>query len=466
VQSSAGWCRGDALSSDRATADPRYAWLSFALPADARSFRTEDSELTALLVEAGAEPKTSGPDVEIAQPGGLRGDARAAAVPIYRSRVRAGGSVGRALGRVAGGVALALGLRRAVRAARRLGYGVTRTITWERSVPVRAPGIPKAVSSRPAHRFPLNGVVVAQREGTSRTIFDEVLRAANEATGDRSSPSRVVFGSSGVVVADLGAAVLRVAVGASGARIAAQREVVGRLLGGKPSNELSAKVPRILAGGCEGLATWALEAHLVGAHSARLDGPLAEEAVRFLVELSRLPADGSPGARLSAAAGTVAAGCSERIAEQVLEIAADASLRLAATPPCFVHGDFWHGNLLGEAGRLTGVIDWSAGGPDGLPMLDALHLQLSSLREETSEPFGVAVTRRLLAIELDEYALLRAYKEHLGLVLEADEERALVAAYWLDALARDLRDPDAPRHDPAAWQDDNVLPVLQAGVGL
>jgi hypothetical protein len=307
----------------------------------------------------------------------------------------------------------------------------------------------------------LNGVVVATRDGSSGTIFDEVLRAASEATGGSASPSAVVFGSSGVLVADVGASVLRMAVGPSGGRLDTQRKVVDRLLESAPPAALSAKVPSFVAGGREGFATWALEARLPGAPPARLDGPLADEAIQFIAELGRQPADGSPEARLRAAGAVVAQECSDDVAERVIRLAADASARLAGLPPCFVHGDFWHGNLLTEGGRLTGVIDWSAGGPDGLPMLDALHLQLSSTREESSEPFGVAVARRFLAAELDEYALLRTYKEELGLDLEAAEERALVAAYWLDALARDLRDPDAPYDNRASWQADNVLPVLE-----
>jgi hypothetical protein len=463
-------CRGGALSSvDRAVgsspevaADPRYAWLSLALPADARSFWTDDGELAALLVEAGLETRASRPDVEIASADGLRGDAVAGAIPIYRYRAPSSSRIGRIVGRLTRGAALSVDLRRARRAARLAGYTRTHTIRWERSVPVVAPGIPKARSSRLAHRLPLNGVVVADRESERRTLFDEVLRAAGEKAEVAPRPSSVGFGSSGVVVAKLESVILRVGIGPGAERIAAQRDVVARLLSGDPSDELSTRLPASIAAGREGIATWTLEQRLTGAHTPRLEGALAEDAIGFLAELGRVPAAHSARPRIQTSAEVVGRECSAELAERVHILAADAAGELAGQAARFVHGDFWHGNLLAQDGRLTGVIDWSAGGPDGLPMADALHLHLSAIRQDTGQALGSAVAEHLLSTRTAEANLLRSYERLAGLELTDREWQGAVVAYWLDALARDLRDLDAPRGDQASWERENVVPVLRA----
>lgn len=32
--------------------------------------------------------------------------------------------------------------------------------------------------------------------------------------------------------------------------------------------------------------------------------------------------------------------------------------RVRRNPPALIHGDFWFGNTIWQAGRLTGIIDW------------------------------------------------------------------------------------------------------------
>jgi len=309
----------------------------------------------------------------------------------------------------------------------------------------------------------MNGIVVAGRDLEQPTIFERVLRAATNANHQVSRPSEIVFGSSGVVVANLGEAVLRVAVGRPSARIVAQRDVIAELLAEDPTAELSAKIPKLIADSREGLATWTLEHRLSGTHPAQLGDTVADDSLVFLVELGRIRAPGSARERIQAAVEAVGRECSDDVAGRVARAATDALDELADLPSCFTHGDFWHGNLLVENDRLSGVIDWSAGGPDGFPMLDVLHLHLSSIRQETGQPLGLAVAEHLLSESLADSTLLRAYSRLRGLKLTDAEQSAVIVGYWLDALARDLRDPDAPRDGgQGSWERQNVVPVLRA----
>jgi hypothetical protein len=45
-------------------------------------------------------------------------------------------------------------------------------------------------------------------------------------------------------------------------------------------------------------------------------------------------------------------------------------------PPCFIHRDFQHFNLLWAGGRLTGVVDWSVAS-SGPPEVDVGHCRLN-----------------------------------------------------------------------------------------
>jgi len=444
--------------------DPRHAWLGVVLPVRARRFRVDDPMLAWLLAEAGAEVVASEPEVEIAPAPKLRGDAEIAVVQFDRGLLGTGSRLRRGAGRLVRGAGLAIATRRAARRLRRAGYSRAVTIAWERSVPATGRGLPEAEARRFAHRFPLNAVVVGHRGEPPLTILGEAVAAADRATGASLRPLRVVFGSSGVVVADLGAAILRLTVGPATARIEAHRKTVEQLLALEPPPLVRERVPRVMAHGRAGLAAWTLEEKLAGGHQARLDPAALLQAADFLAGLARLPAAGAARARFLAAAETIGRECARGVGEDVTRTAANAMDDLADVASCFSHGDFWAGNLLLEDGRLTGVIDWSAGGADGLPTIDALHLHVSATRQETGEPLGAAVATRLRAADpLGDSDFLRAYTARTGIGLGDGERRAIVVAYWLDALARELRDPDSPREpDTARWERNNVAPVLAA----
>lgn len=444
-----------------ASADPRHAWLGVVLPRSARRIRTDDAALAALLSGAGAEAVEADPDVEIGDAHRLRGDAPCVVVPFYRWREGGRNRGGRGARRLARFARLAVDLRRAAWTVRGLGYSSTSSIRWERAVPVAGLGLPSRQRARLAHRLPLNAVLVAHRGRPGLTIFDAAVAAARQ-VGDGDAPSRVVFGSSGVVVADLGSAVLRLAVGPAGNRLRAHRQTIAQLKASEPPNDVADRVPQLIAHGSEGIADWTLEERLPGEHPTRLTDDLAEDCLDFLVALGRPRSGVSTRNRLADAARTVAAACSSELGDDVRDVATEAAADLKGYPACFVHGDFWGGNLLAIGGRLTGVIDWSAGGPDGTPLLDLLHLRLSSIRERTGEPLGLAVANHLLSGEPAESdALVHAYCARLGVGLSRAQQKAFATAYWLDALARELRDPDSPQ-DPREirWESENVRSVL------
>jgi hypothetical protein len=441
--------------------DPRYAWLGVVLPSQARRFRTDDPELGSLLTDAGAELIADGPDVEIADSSGLRGDASLAVVAFYRAHSDRGPRALRGARRVVDGLRTRFDLRRAGRRARKLGYETTSTIAWERSIPVVGLGLSKPSQSPLAHRFPLNALLIAHRHREARSTFDEAVGAGSRAIGQLLHPSRVVFGSSGVVVADLGPVILRLALGPARSRLVAQQKTLEQIRGLDPSGRLTARVPSLVAHGEVGLAAWALEKRLPGRHPAGLDADLLTDSAEFLTDLGRLTVDGSPRARFLSAAHEVGKACPNDRGEELGRLAANALDELADQPCCFLHGDFWTGNLLVEGKRLSGVIDWPEGGPDGLPMVDALHLQLSWIRQGTREPLGLAVANHLLPAAFADHEVLRACLQLSDVQLTDREERALVVAYWLGALARELRDPDSRQHgDRARWERENIAPVL------
>jgi hypothetical protein len=52
-------------------------------------------------------------------------------------------------------------------------------------------------------------------------------------------------------------------------------------------------------------------------------------------------------------------------------------LRRNTAPRTVVHGDFWFGNVLLEAGRVSGVVDWEAGSTSGEPLRDLVRFGLA-----------------------------------------------------------------------------------------
>jgi aminoglycoside phosphotransferase (APT) family kinase protein len=62
---------------------------------------------------------------------------------------------------------------------------------------------------------------------------------------------------------------------------------------------------------------------------------------------------------------------------------------------CWIHGDFWPGNLLARGSVVTGIVDWDRAAAHQLPLHDLLHTYFFARRLTTGEEFGDLVVRAL-----------------------------------------------------------------------
>lgn len=445
------------------SADPRHGWLAVLLPADAYRLSVPSPELAATLAAAGFELVERGADVEIAAGPELTGTAPVALVTLQAREPTAPSRPRRALQRLARAATLRARAASARLRLARLGYGRRETLAWERTEPlVRSP----SGGGPLAHRLPLNVVLVGARRPRGPTILEAAAGAAAEQTGHHVTADAPVVGSSGVVVVPGAEAVLRVALGRARDVLEGHVRALAGLGAGARGAGLAERVPRLQGSGELRHAAWSLEERLPGSTPVLpLDAALMHDCVEFLVEL-HCAGSGAPPVASAAAATAVATLCGGAYAGPLATLAECADAELAAMPRGFGHGDMWSGNLLAREGRLTGVIDWAAAGPGRLPLLDLLHLRVSELRDLHGVSLGPALLRFRAVAAND--PTVRAYAARLGLALDEREHAALLVAYWLDALARELSDPDrADQQDDPAWRRaniDGVVSVLRTGL--
>jgi aminoglycoside phosphotransferase (APT) family kinase protein len=440
-------------------ADPRHGWLAAVVPASVRRVRTLDAALARTLLDAGFELVDSGADAELGRAGELSGNAPFAVVALQPAepggRVRAL----RGLRRAGSAAGARLAARAARRRLRRLGYEHVDVLSWERGDALDGASARRALS----HRLPLNTVVAGSRGHPGPTILDAAASAAGRAAGVDLPRSGPVVGSSGVALVVGENAVLRVALGSARKGLDAHVRALERLGGTGVDPVVGARLPSVLASGHEGSAGWALETRLHGAPPwAPVDDTLARDCVDFLVALHATGGLGGSPWRAASCAAEVArlSGRDTRAALDVLSARADRTLETLPRGPA--HGDFWAGNLLVSGGRLAGVVDWAGAAGGRLPLLDLLQLRVADLREAQGLDLGPALLRFAALRDPTDDAAIRDYADRLGLELGELEWHAFLVAFWLDALARALRDPD-PLVRPAepAWREANVERVIR-----
>jgi CelD/BcsL family acetyltransferase involved in cellulose biosynthesis len=414
------------------------------------------------ITEAGGVIVDDSPDVEIGTAAWLAGDASCAIVemgagePVDRRRIVRG----------ARRLIAAAQLRRDTAAVRRgltaRGYEAVDVLNWERGITL---GSADRNGQQFAHRFPLNAVVVAQ-DGRRATILDEVVAAAESAVGARLELNGYVLGASGVIIAMTERAVLRVAVGPAARRIEEQVETLRLLAQANPPATIASRVPWTLASGRSGLAVWSVEQALPGARAHPiLTRSLEQDCIDFLVELHSLDGTSGPSLNVEEHAEIVAGLCDSAGADEVRELADRFAAETRELTRGFGHGDFWNGNVLCDNGTLTGVVDWPGGGPGRLPLVDLLHLEVSAVRELTGQDLGEAIVSELLPpARLARDDRVRSYLERLGLQMGESRLEALVGAYWLQAVAHEVVDPDRdPVHaGDRNWRQVNVDSVRDA----
>ncbi len=107
-------------------------------------------------------------------------------------------------------------------------------------------------------------------------------------------------------------------------------------------------------------------------------------------------------------------------------------------------------------------MDWDAGGPGRLPLLDLIHLQHLAQYSLADEDWGPSLVRHLFPWAQsggDEAA--RTYCSRIGLELRPGLLENLAVAYWLDRVAYTLRTHRQRRTEPR-WLARNVDHVLEA----
>jgi peptidoglycan/xylan/chitin deacetylase (PgdA/CDA1 family)/aminoglycoside phosphotransferase (APT) family kinase protein len=437
--------------------DRENSWLPAVVPASARRFRVEGKGIAATLAEAGGELVDEQPDVEIGSASWLRGAAPTVVVPRALRLPEGGTRIGRAVRRLSSSIgvrARAAGDRIRVR---RLGYRRSRIVVWETQSVLLLEGVPsRGRGLTIIEKLPVGALVLGHRSTPEPTVLDAALAAAGIARRDLAGRPPTV--RAGVLVTFARDTVLRTAIGRGAADIEWQREVHAALRAADPGPVVADRVPWVLADGRTGLARWSLERRIPGSPvDIKLTPPLLEDSVEFLAALFTTTDNGPRTASLQERAEQVATAATPEGAVVARELARRIESALRDVPLGFGHGDYWAGNLLARDGRLAGVVDWEGAGTGRLPVIDLLHLLLSSEALRSRRPHGRVVVEYLERIGDDE--LVASYCERLGLELRPEQLRMLAAAYWLDYTGDQLARSIDPETRPE-WVRENVHAAL------
>ena len=439
-----------------------YGWLAAVIPAEARRFRISDPKLAALLNDVGAELIDVRPDVEIAPARQLRGDA-AVSIAVLGRPARGGRSFAmRAVWRLAMSARARVEARRARRTVARLGFGTVEVLGWDHQRTLRHPSAKSGSRRLPvAEYFPRRALVIGRRSMKLPTLLDAVLAEAGAAVG-RSLRARSTMIRSGLLVVDTGGGILRVAVGPGSWQIEKQREALAALeIAGSPPI-VAERIPWEISSGRCGLADWSLERTLSGKQPRRpVTGPLLADCLDFLVALHRTGRSPRRDGLLLGQAELIAEAW-PREQSRIRALAERLETVLADVPRGFAHGDFFHGNLLAEEERLVGVADWDAAGPGRLPLLDLLHLRLTSARELGDIDWGPEFARKLLPeIRAGGDSAVHAYCSRIGLDPQPGLLEALASAYWLDYVSYRLGTHPHQLSEPR-WAERTIGFVVQS----
>jgi O-antigen/teichoic acid export membrane protein/aminoglycoside phosphotransferase len=126
---------------------------------------------------------------------------------------------------------------------------------------------------------------------------------------------------------------------------------------------------------------------------------------------------------------------------------------------CFVHGDFWLGNVLTtDDGTVTGIVDWEGARAPGLAAVDVMTLVLTGRVEQRRREFGPVVRDLLLGGD----SLVIYERELLAAGPGAGElpERTILQLAWLHHTASNLKKRNRYRAG-TIWVTTNVQHVLE-----
>jgi aminoglycoside phosphotransferase (APT) family kinase protein len=122
---------------------------------------------------------------------------------------------------------------------------------------------------------------------------------------------------------------------------------------------------------------------------------------------------------------------------------------------CWIHGDFWPGNLLSRGPVVTGVVDWDRASAHQLPLHDLLHAHFFSRRLTTRAELGDVVVRALRHGVADAVGVPA---DRVASWLGGIPEQPAVLLYWLRYVSLFI-DSEGHRDNPR-WLRGNVDRVL------
>lgn len=106
----------------------------------------------------------------------------------------------------------------------------------------------------------------------------------------------------------------------------------------------------------------------------------------------------------------------------------------AQLPRELSHGDFWLGNVLFKGNEVAGIIDWEWATPDGIRMVDMLHMLLFSKATERGESFALYL-RKFWTDELeDEEITSRIRRVFAPAGMDMEDAKFLGLALWFEIL--------------------------------
>jgi aminoglycoside phosphotransferase (APT) family kinase protein len=227
----------------------------------------------------------------------------------------------------------------------------------------------------------------------------------------------------------------------------------------------AALVPRPIGSGEIAGAAWTTETVLQGRLAARLTPAIAQDLVRFTVQLRT---EGRPRS-----IGQNVAGLAEafpRHADVLRRTAVAAEGWGANLPAVLLHGDLWLGNLLVDGGRLSGVVDWDTWHPAGVAGTDLLNVVAMVERRRRPRDVGPLWLEEIWSSPA--FAdVAGAYWRALGLAAPDRAARAVIGLdWWANSVVGAARRGRGAWRDPA-WVGRNVddvaagLEMLLAEVG-
>jgi aminoglycoside phosphotransferase (APT) family kinase protein len=215
-------------------------------------------------------------------------------------------------------------------------------------------------------------------------------------------------------------------------------------------------VPRLAGAGRTARVSWSTESLMPGRQPDRLSPRVLDELLDFLLSLPR--ADGPPMA-FRDDIETLATHVPSQ-ATELRELLARHESTITWLPAVMRHGDLWSGNVLVHRGRLSGVVDWDAWHPAGVPGTDLVHL--TAMEHYRGPTFAEILTLRPWKTRAFRGAAAR-YWQAMGVRATDDVLDAVGIAWWATQAARSVT--MEPENTPSGdWVERHILPAIAANV--